>query len=297
MKSIWFPYIPPISPEPDLLPLSRYLPPVPPGIISTWLQKNVPPGSLVLDPFGSSPQVALEAAHAGYPVIVACNNPVTRFFLELLAEAPYSSDFQSVISELAAQKRGTERLKSSLLALYESVCPNCQQKATASAYLWRKDEKTPYAKILNCPACNWEGEAQLAEKDYESLALTGNDAMHRARALSRVDIGEEEVRQGAKEAIDAYLPRQLYFLFTLMNKIQGLEIEAARKKYLWALFLILCDEGNMLWSHPASRTRPKQISIPSEFREANLWYSLEQLAAEWNYLQDPGSSPKFPSIR
>jgi hypothetical protein len=53
----------PAAPE----PLARYLPPVTQGVVSAWLGQHVPAGTWVLDPFGASPIVAIEAARAGSP--------------------------------------------------------------------------------------------------------------------------------------------------------------------------------------------------------------------------------------
>ena len=50
---------------PPVLPLGRYLPPVPAGMVAGWLQQQAAPGDWVLDPLGSTPQLALEAARAG----------------------------------------------------------------------------------------------------------------------------------------------------------------------------------------------------------------------------------------
>jgi hypothetical protein len=72
----------------ETLPLSRYLPPLPTGMVNAWLAQNIPAGEWVLDPFGAAPQAALEAARAGYRVLTASNNPVNSFLLEMLASAP-----------------------------------------------------------------------------------------------------------------------------------------------------------------------------------------------------------------
>ncbi|MEN6524493.1 MAG: hypothetical protein ABFD14_12295 [Anaerolineaceae bacterium] len=295
MEKYWLPYIPPTTYEPLSLPLGRYFPSIPPGMFSSWLQKNIPAGSIVVDPFCSSPLPALEAARAGYRVLVACNNPITRLFLKLLAESPTSQDIQSALAELASQKRGTERLEISLQSFYETSCPNCQQKIPAREYYWRREETLPYAKLIRCPICHWEGETAILEIDQEVLNRNRNDAMHRARALQVIGDGDEESLEGAQEAIDTYLPRQLSFLFTLLNKIQGLNLPPRRKSLLWALFILLCDEGNKLWSHPVSRTRPKQLSIPNEYREVNLWQRLEELAASWQYSANPIPIQPFQS--
>jgi hypothetical protein len=293
MEKYWQPFIPPDSSKPLPLPLGRYFPAIPPGMFSAWLQRNIPAGSIILDPFCTSPLPALEAAQAGYRVLVACNNPITQLFLKFFAESPTARDFKAVLAELASQKRGTERLETSLQAFYDSICPNCQQKVPASEYYWRREETSPYAKFIRCTFCHWEGETTFLQTDQDVLMRNRNDSMHRARALQVVGDGDEESREGALEAVDTYLPRQLSFLFTLLNKIQGLDLPPRRKALLWTLFILLCDEGNKLWSHPASRTRPKQLSIPNEYHEANLWQKLEELAAGWQYSSIPVSVQSF----
>jgi hypothetical protein len=47
------------------------------------------------------------------------------------------------------------------------------------------------------------------------------------------------------------------------------------------LILVACDAGNTLWGHPAERPRPKQLTIPSQFREHNLWIQLERGLGLW----------------
>ena len=46
------------------------------------------PGSWLLDPFGFSPRLVLEAARAGYRVLVTVNHPTTRFLLERASVKP-----------------------------------------------------------------------------------------------------------------------------------------------------------------------------------------------------------------
>ena len=69
-------------------PLSQFIPPLEEGTISTWLSRHASTGSWLLDPFGFAPQVAIEAARAGYRVLVTVNNPITRFLLEMAAHPP-----------------------------------------------------------------------------------------------------------------------------------------------------------------------------------------------------------------
>ena len=134
-------YIPGLSPaEPG--PLARFTPPLEDGVISAWLPLYVPGGSWVLDPFGFSPRLALEAARAGYRVLVTVNNPITRFLLEMSARPPSEMDFKAALADLSAAKKGEERLGAHLQSLYLTPCEKCGRDVQAQAFLWHKCRKT-----------------------------------------------------------------------------------------------------------------------------------------------------------
>lgn len=80
-------YIPGFKPV-DVGPLSRFLPALEDGTISGWLSRQTLAGTWLLDPFGFSPKLVLEAARSGYRVLVTANNPITRFLLEIFANPP-----------------------------------------------------------------------------------------------------------------------------------------------------------------------------------------------------------------
>src|SRR5262245_27669160 len=111
------PYIPGLSPA-DAGPLSRFTPPLEEGVISAWLSHHTVGGNWLLDPFRFSPRLTLEAARAGYRVLVTVNNPITRFLLEMSANPPSESDFKAALAELETAKKGDERLGVHLQALY-----------------------------------------------------------------------------------------------------------------------------------------------------------------------------------
>ena len=103
-------------------PLSRFIPPLEEGVISAWLPLHASAGSWLLDPFGFSPRLVLEAARAGYRVLVTVNNPITRFLLEMFANPPSESDFKAAFAELETSKKGDERLVIHLQSLYLTPC-------------------------------------------------------------------------------------------------------------------------------------------------------------------------------
>ncbi len=287
MENIEVPFIPGISAE-QILPLARYLPPLPPGSITTWLGQQAEPGSWVIDPLGSNPLPGLEAARAGYRVLVACNNPILRFMLETLARAASKEDYQAAIAALANTRRGEERLEKYIQSLYQTECAGCGRIIQAEAYLWRKEEDQPFAREYTCPHCGDQGEHPVTPYDLDRLNLIGSVALHRARALSRVVAdGDHEQKELVEEALKTYPPRPLYVLFMLINKLEGISIPPEKKQLLTALFISLCDESNTLWSHPTLRPRPRQLTIPTQFREKNLWLALENLIHQWVYPASP----------
>jgi len=275
------PYIPGMKPaEPG--PLARFTPPLEDGVISTWLPLHAPPGSWVLDPFGFSSRLVLEAARAGYRVLVTVNNPISRFLLEMSADPPSETDFKAAFADLAASKKGEERLGTHLQSLYLTLCEKCGAEISADAFLWRKGADAPYARVYTCPHCEDAGERVVTPQDVEKAKqIAATDTLHRSRAFERVAALEDDDRVYAEEAIEHYLPRPLYFLTTIINRLDSLNLTPERRRALNGLILVACDAGNTLWDHPSERRRPKQLNVPGQFREHNLWTQLERGLAQW----------------
>ncbi len=275
------PYIPGMSPA-DSGPLSRFTPPLEEGVVSRWLPLHAPMGSWLLDPFGFSPRLVLEAARSGYRVLVTVNNPITRFLLEMSASRPGESDFKAALADLAVIKKGDERLAIHLKSLYVTTCERCGAAIQADSFLWRKGEHAPYARVYTCPQCGDTGERVVKPEDIErAKKIAETDSLHRSRAFERVASLKDEDRFYVEEAIEYYLPRPLYFLTTVINRLDNLELTPDRKRALNALILVACDAGNTLWGHPSERRRPKQLNIPNQFREHNLWLQLEGGISVW----------------
>lgn len=269
-------YIPGFKPI-DVGPLSRFLPALEDGTISGWLSHQTLTGTWLLDPFGFSPKLVLEAARSGYRVLVTANNPITRFLLEIFANPPPQADFVAALATLSAVKKGDERLGQHLQSLYLTQCEKCEKQIHVQAFLWRKGEDVPYAKIYECPHCKDSGERIATDSDKEiALQIAGTDTLHRTRLFERVVSLKDEDRVYAEEAIEHYLPRPLYVLGTILNRLDSLDLNESRRRALTALLLLAFDAGNTLWGHPAERPRPKLLSTPSQFRENNLWTMLER---------------------
>jgi hypothetical protein len=241
----------------------------------------VPEGGLILDPFGSSPNLVVEIANAGYPVIVAANNPISRFLIELIAIPPEPSQLNSALAELASASKGVDRIEPFIRSLYLTECTQCGKSIEADAFLWEKDAATPYGRIIHCKNCGESGERPATQSDIENAARYSSSTLHHARALERIAPPRHPDRIHAEEAVSVYLPRALYALFTLVNKLDALTIPIDRKKYIDALLLTTFDQSNNLWGYPTSRERPKSLSLPNRFKENNIWMSLERSIDLW----------------
>jgi hypothetical protein len=260
----------------QLSPLSRYLPPVPQGQISTWLKEHIIEGSWILDPFGSCPALVVEAAQAGYKVMTAVNNPILRLLMEIEASAPSEVKLRASLSDLAASYKGEERIELHIRRLYETICKQCGGMVEADCFLWEKGATYPYARIYTCPHCGDSGERDITQEDRDKALEFSSSGLHRARALERVAPKGDPDREHAVDALSVYLPRAVYALFTIINKLNALSLTVERRQHLDALVLHACDRANTLWPHPTQRGRPRQLTIPPKFRENNLWMALEE---------------------
>ena len=257
-------------------PLARYLPPLGDGVVTTWLESQIPPGGWIIDPFGTSPRLVVEAAQAGYRVLVAVNNPVARFLLEIAASRPERGEFRAALAELASAHRGDERLEPHIRMQYQTNCAACGLPVMADAFLWERGAAAPYSRVYHCPNCGDEGEHTTTESDAKLAAQFASSGIHKARALERVALPNDPDRIHVEEAISHYLPRAVYVLFTIINRLDGLPVSATRKRYLQAMLLHALDMGTTLWGIPSSRPRPRSLFTPPRFRENNIWLALEQ---------------------
>jgi len=262
-------------------PLERYLPPLPAGVVSSWLGSNVPRGTWILDPFGASPQLSVEAARSGYRIAVAANNPIARFLIEIHAQPPPKDAITAALAELGSSRRGDERLESAVLNLYMTDCPNCHVLGPANYFIWERDGTFPVAKELNCKNCGAQGEYPADAQDRERAQAFTRAGPHTSRALERIAPKGDKDRVHAEEALEVYLPRAVYVLFSIINRIDGLNLPDEERNVLSALVLAACDRANCLWGHPGGRLRPKQLSVPAQFREYNIWYEMENSIQLW----------------
>ena len=260
--------------------LTRYLPPLDQGVAANWDDKHLR-GKFILDPFGASPNFSVELANQGARLITAANNPITRLLIEIAALPPTSHEAHVVLSKLATVRVRDQRLEGLIKNLYATSCPECSQTIQATSFIWEKDAIEPFARQISCSHCQTSGEFPTTEADKIAATKFKAGGLHFARALERVAPINDPDRIHVEEALSVYPPRSVYVIQTLVNKLDALEIDSRERKIIEVMLLHAFDQANTLWSHPSSRERPKQLTIPPIFRENNIWLALEQAADIW----------------
>jgi hypothetical protein len=234
-----------------------------------------------LDPFGVSPRVALESAQSGRELLVAVNNPVTRFVLRHTLQPFPISDLQAALAHLAAIPKDETRLELFILDLYRSHCFRCGEAVEVEYYIWDKELGGPSHKVFACENCGYTGESAATEQDWDRAQDYSRHTLQHALALEQVATAGDPDRKHAEDALAVYTGRAVFALITILNKLEQVPITPELKEAADALLLHAFDAANALWGYPEGRSRPRQLVSSSRFREYNVWLALERAVDLW----------------
>jgi hypothetical protein len=271
---------PPGAPAARQGPLARFLPPVEPGAVTRFLESYSLPEGWLLDPFGVSPMLAIEAARAR-GAVAAFSNPVVRFVLEHRLNPIDPSDLRAALAQLAAAPKDDTRLERFLLDLYRSECARCGTAVSADYFIWDRELQVPVLKAYACDACHQSGEGATTPADRERAVASGGYSLAHAVAAERAAPADDPDRQHVEDALAVYPARAIYALVAVLQKLDQIDLPAAQRRAAEALLLSAFDAANGLWGHPESRARPKQLTASPRFREVNVWRALERALEEW----------------
>lgn len=275
------PFIPGNSLAP-ILPLERFLPPLQPGMISSWIKPQIPKGSWVVDPVGNHPLSAIELASNGYRVLVAANNPIHAFLLEIFCANPTIHEFQDALDILGQVSIDeNEQTKAYINSFYQVTCSHCGKPMIADRFLWHRDESVPFGFTGTCLSCGFSGEQSLSPEAALSLRQLPAYHLYRAHALESIASINDPLRSDVEDTLIYYPNRSLVLAQLITRKIPNLSITERSKKLLQALMLSAFDQLNTLWAYPQARIRPRQLVIPATYQETNLWYALTKAISQW----------------
>jgi hypothetical protein len=261
-------------------PLARFLPPLEQGSVRRALRSFGNEGDLILDPFGASPRLVVEAAQAGRAVLVAVNNPVTRYMVRHTVR-PFSLDsLQASLASLASSAKDGGRLEPFMLDLYQTQCSRCGEWVSAEYFVWDKEVEEPVLRFYSCTHCNHTIEEPTTQEDRARAREFTSRSLHHALAVEQLAPRGSPDREHAEDALAVYPERAIFAIVTLLNKIQQLE-PSSRAESAKALMLSALDQTNALWGHPEGRSRPLQLVSSARFVETNAWRALERAIGHW----------------
>lgn len=277
----------PVGSAPTQLgPLSRFVPPMDEGVVRRIAERYGLSGEVLLDPFGVSPRVAIEAARAGSAIVVIANNPISRFILERTIHPFTLAELRAGLAQIAALPKDDTRMENFLLELYRSRCARCGEEVAVDFFIWDKELGGPTEKVYLCDHCAHAGEVPATEEDWDRALDYSRKGLHYAMAVEQVAPRDDPDRKQAEDALSVYPGRAIYAITTMLNKVNQLSIDSEQEAVIQALQLSAFDAGNALWGYPDGRERPRRLIASQRYREHNLWRALESAVSIWA-LDDP----------
>jgi hypothetical protein len=287
-------YFPPGSPLEEQGAVERFMPPIERGSVRRLLQEVCITPDLIVDPFGASPHLIVEAAQLGQAVLVAVNNPVTRFVIYHTAMPFSKSELQAALAKFSTIPKNGSRLEIFLKELYRTMCSRCGAIVSADYYIWDKERNLPFLKGYECTQCGQVVEEATNEVD-RGLALShAKKGLQFAMALEQLAPSGDPYRRHAEAALNVYPGRSLYGLVTLLSKLNQIELTPEQSAPAEALLLYTFDACNALWGYPEGRIRPRRLSLSPQYIERNVWRAMENAVDAWSSIGSRVPIQPFP---
>ncbi len=308
MDLVFFPGTRPTQPE----PLGVFLPPLTHGVAGEFLHRYAGERRVVVDPFGQSPALAIELAREGASLLVGCLNPVVRSLIQLQAQPPSPEALRGALAKMASARRAgpgpagaprpplagarpAERLEDQLRELYLVTCSACHKPTEAEAFVWSREtgrEAGPpepaardrlVSRIYTCSECGHEAEEPATPEDEEVVRPYLARGMYYHLALERLAPPGDPDRIHAEEALEVYPLRALYALFSVLIRVESLDLSEEERRAAEALLITALDEAHILRGYaPHVRQRPRSLQAPARYKEVNVWLTLQRAVTWWS---------------
>ncbi len=253
--------------------LGRFLSPVADGVAAHYVRNYTQPGDLVLDPFGQSPSVAVEALSLARRVIVSSSNPILRLALSLAVRPPALGDLKAALTALGDARIGpgpNDRLEVQVKAMYATTCAECGTPTIADAFDWDAAEGQPIEKYYVCLQCGGPRQATADDDDRALARRFGRSGPDYHLLLSRTVAPDDSDRGRAEDTLAVYPARTLAAIAILVHKLESVELDRATRRLLAGLLVAAFDATTTL-----AQERPKVLAAARRYREVNVWLALE----------------------
>lgn len=257
-----------------LQPLRDFLNAPPVSVARAYIEALTAPGDVVLDPFGTTPNVAYAACALERRVIVLQSNPLWAWLARTLATLPPASEIIAALARLGDVPKDDVSLRTYVNQLYATRCAACHQ-LTPADYFVRTRDGGVLARHYTCVHCHTTRDDPATEDDLQRAQAIAPRGMHYHFALARVVPEGGLHSERIQRMLDVYTPRNLAALVTITQKIQARLAQTRARDVLWLLMLHLLERGTAFY--PRADAEP-QLARPATFIEFNLWYELERAA-------------------
>jgi hypothetical protein len=251
--------------------LGRFLPPLAEGIAARYLERYSQPGDLIFDPFGQSPQVAVEALRLERRVVVAGFNPISRLALSLAIRPPAETDLRSALTRLADAPKDGGRLEHYLKGLYRTPCAACGAEASADEIEWAEGE--PAFRTYTCHQCHHAAQREpVTDADRGWAKRYSAHGLDYHYLLDRVAPTADPAHAHAEEALAVYPPRTQAAIAAVLTRFDALAADREVRRRLAALMVAALEATCVL-----TQERPRALTpLPRHYTERNFWLALEQ---------------------
>lgn len=255
-----------------------------PALVSHYLERYSQAGDLVLDPFASQPALLQAAATSRRRLVLNHFSPAASLALQVGASPPDRASLDAVFTRMADAPRRGRTLAERLMALYETICPECARTCTASYFIWDRDSGEPVEKAYHCLDCQSAGRVSVDMADIELAASFEIRGAAYWGLLSRLVAPGDPQTAAARALIELYTPRALIAVSELIIAMeqrldQSEDQQVGRALILHALQRCISlrpvpdDPGQ-----PGTRERPatQPLHPPQQSLEHNVWLAFEE---------------------
>ena len=255
----------------EFYPLRDFLRAPPISVAEKYIDALTTSGDLVIDPFGTMPNVARAALALGRRAIVVEPNPLWSWLSKSMASLPTASEIDAALAKLGDALKDDAPLRVHISQLYATTCAACD-KSTPADYLIRTRDGGIIQRHYTCAHCGQTRDDPATEDDFKRAAAFDAHGLHYHVAFQRVVPEDNLHGDRIHKMLDVYTPRNLYALVTLTQKIDSLFHATRERDILLLLLLHLLDRGTSFYATPDATA---QLTAHKQFVEFNLWHEIE----------------------
>ncbi|MBU0491205.1 MAG: hypothetical protein KKB13_05080 [Chloroflexi bacterium] len=255
--------------------LGRWLPPLPPQLVTEYLDAYSSPGDVIWDPFCRGGDVALPAVRQDRRVLISDYNPLTNFLARMAVNPTPARDVHVAYTSLSTSVRHSASLRDHLSQLYATQCSHCHESVVADYLIWQRQDDRLLKKHYECPHCQREYLEPATDADRQRAAAIEPKGFHYWYILERLAPANKRAQATVERLLGLYTSRNLYALVTLLMRIESVVENKAAQDALKEALLYCLLEGSKL----AGRRGGNNLRVPAQFRENNVWLCFDDAVA------------------